>query len=278
MRNITSQQISEKVEKLVVDANYFLPHDVVKLIKEAAVKEKNKKAKNFLYQIVENHKISKKGEYPLCQDTGIAVVFAEVGSEIKIEGDLYKAINKGVSEGYKKAYLRKSVADPLTRENTQTNTPCIIHTQLVPGSALKLSLMTKGAGAENKSAVKMLSPADGEDGIRDLVIKTVEKAGASACPPFIVGVGIGGNFETAPLLAKKALLRKVDDTNKDKKSAKLEKELLAEINSLGIGAMGLGGSTTAIAVKIETLPCHIASLPVAVNIQCHSARHKTTTV
>ncbi|HDQ25969.1 MAG TPA: fumarate hydratase [bacterium] len=279
MRVITEKKISEAVESLVLSANHYLPYDALKALKEAAENEKSKKAKGILYKIVENHKLAKKGVYPLCQDTGIAVVFAEIGSGITIDGDIYAAINKGVETGYKKGGLRKSTANPVTRGNTGTNTPAIIHIALVKGSGLKLSLMAKGAGAENKSALKMLSPADGEEGIIEFVIDTVRKAGASACPPFVVGAGIGGNFETAPLLAKKALLRDIGDKNtRDKNAARLEKILLEKINSLNIGPLGFGGKTTALAVKVETHACHIASLPVAVNIQCHSARHKTITI
>ncbi len=278
MRNISIKQISDAVEKLVKDCNYFLPYAVVSAIKEAAGAEKNKKAKNVLYKIVENHKIAKEGVYPLCQDTGIAVVFAELGNEVKVEGNIYDAINKGVEAGYKTGYLRKSTANPLTRENRGTNTPAIIHLTLVPGPNIKLTAMTKGAGAENKSIVKMLTPGDGIEGIKELVVDTIRSAGASACPPYIIGVGVGGNIETAPLLAKKALLRELDSKSKDKDAAKLEKELLKLINELNIGALGFGGDATALAVLVETMPCHIASLPVAVNIQCHSARHKSTSI
>jgi fumarate hydratase subunit alpha len=278
MRNITSNQISEAVEKLVIDCNYYLPYDVVTAVKEAAGAEKNKLAKNALYKIVENYKIAKKGEYPLCQDTGIAVLFVELGNEVKVEGSLYDAINKGVEAGYKKGYLRESTTDPLTRKNPGTNTPAIIHLELVSGPKIKISAMTKGAGAENKSVVKMLIPSDGEEGIKKLVLETVKNAGASACPPYIIGVGIGGNLETAPLLAKKALLKDLPEINKDKNAAKLEKELLKLVNELKIGALGMGGGTTALAVKVETAPCHIASLPVAVNVQCHSARHKSISI
>jgi fumarate hydratase subunit alpha len=278
MRNISEKQISEAVEKLVIDCNYYLPYDVVTAIKESAGAEKNKLAKNALYKIVENYKIAKKGEYPLCQDTGIAVLFVELGNEVKVEGSLYDAINNGVEAGYKKGYLRESTADPLTRKNLGTNTPAIIHLELVGGPKIKISAMTKGAGAENKSVVKMLIPSDDEEGIKKLVLDTVKNAGASACPPYIIGVGIGGNIETAPLLAKKALLKDLSEINKDKNAAKLEKELLKLVNELNIGALGMGGGTTALAVKVETAPCHIASLPVAVNVQCHSARHKSISI
>ena len=278
MRNIPAKQISDVIEKLVIDCNYYLPYDVVKCIKDKAGEETNKRAKNAMYKIAENYKTAKKGVYPLCQDTGIAVIFVELGNEVKIEGNLYDAINKGVEAGYAKGYLRKSTANPITRENLGTNTPAIIHLELVSGPNIKFTAMTKGAGAENKSAVKMLNPSDGEEGIKNFVLETVKKAGASACPPFVIGVGIGGNLETAPYLAKKALMRDLDSTSKDKTVARIEKELFKKINEMKIGALGMGGDTTALAVLIEMLPCHIASLPVAVNMQCHSSRHKSVSI
>lgn len=279
MREISCKKITDIVAQLVVDANHYLPYDVITAVKEAAEREDDKKAKTILYKITDNCKIAKKGTYPLCQDTGIAVVFLEVGADVKVDGDIYKAINNGVELGYEKGYLRKSMADPLTRENTGTNTPAIIHTKLVKGPNIKISIMAKGGGAENKSALKMLNPSDGIDGIKNFVMETVKKAGASACPPFIIGVGIGGNMETCALLAKMSLLRELDDFNRnDKNAARLESQLLKDINTMNIGPLGFGGQTTALAVKVETRPCHIASLPVAVNIQCHSARHKTFTI
>jgi fumarate hydratase subunit alpha len=278
LRLIRSEKISEAVEQLVIDANYFLPYDIVSAVKEAAGEEKERKAKNVLYKIVENYKTAKKGEYPLCQDTGIVVAFLEVGNDVKIEGDVYKAVNRGVENGYKKGFLRKSVADPLTRKNTGTNTPCVVHTEIKPGNTLKITIMTKGAGAENKSAVKMLTPADGEEGIINFVTETVKKAGASACPPYIIGIGIGGNLERAPYLAKKALLREIGSANTNKEAAALEKKIFKLLNKLNIGPLGFGGMTTALSVMVETFPCHIASLPVAVNVQCHSSRHKSITI
>ncbi len=274
MRIITQKEISEKVKKAVIDANYFLPYDVISAVKDAAKKEQKKLVKKCLYKIVENAKKAKKGIFPLCQDTGLTVVFVEMGDNIKIDGDIYQAINDGVKEGYSEGFLRKSTADPLTRQNLNTNAPAIIHLEIKKGSLLKISILIKGAGSENKSAVKMLTPADGKEGIIDFVVDTVKKAGASACPPYIVGVGIGGNLEVAPILAKKALLRKITDANKCRELFLLEKILLKKINDLKIGAFGFGGQTTALAVKVEMHPCHIASLPVAVNMQCHSARHK----
>ena len=279
MRTILSEAITAAVAKAVIDINHFLPHDVLKAVKTAAEEDKDKKSKTLLYKIAENSKLAKKGEYPLCQDTGIVVVFLEVGSNISVDGDIYEAINKGVAAGYKNGFLRKSTADPISRNNLNTNTPAIIHTTIKHGaSKIKMDIMAKGAGAENKSVVKMLKPSDGIDGIKEFIIDTVIKAGPSACPPFIVGVGIGGNLETAPLLAKHSLLREIGDKNTNKQLNALEKELLTEINSLNIGPLGFGGNTTALAVKIEKQACHIASLPVAVNIQCHSARHKTINI
>ncbi len=274
MRIIKSATITEAVKKLALDTAYFLPHDVVQSLKFFAGQETNKRAKTMLYKIIENHKLSKKGTYPLCQDTGMAVIFLELGDEVKVEGDIYAAINEGIKQGYGQGCLRKSIADPINRHNTGTNTPAIIHIEIIKGTTVKIYLMAKGAGSENKSALKMMTPSAGIDGIKQFVIDTVKSAGASACPPYIIGVGIGGNFETAPLLAKKSLLREIGLNNKNKETAKLEKELLNEINKLNIGPMGFGGKTTALSVHIEKLPCHIASLPVAVNIQCHSARHK----
>jgi fumarate hydratase subunit alpha len=278
MRTILPSQITEAVKKAVIDINYFLPHDVMNAVKEAAETEEDKKSKTILYKINENAKISKKGEYPLCQDTGLPVVFLEMGNEVKVEGDIYEAINRGIEAGYKEGFLRKSVADPITRKNTNTNTPAIIHTVIKKGPLVTLSIMAKGAGSENKSAVKMLVPSDGLAGIKAFVIETVKKAGASACPPYIIGVGIGGNLETAPLLSKKALMRDLKESNKDKDVKALEKELLEELNKLKIGPLGFGGNTTALAVLIEKQACHIASLPCAVTIQCHSARHKTINI
>ncbi len=275
MRTIKTTQITEAVSKAVIDANYYLPYDVVKAVKAAAAGETNKKAKNALYKIAENYKIAKKDGVPLCQDTGLAVIFVEIGSGVKIDGDIYSAIDEGVKKGYAEGYLRKSTAEPLTGKNFFTNTPAIIHTKIAPGDRLKMHVMAKGAGAENKSALAMLTPASGEEKIADFIVNTVKKAGASACPPYIIGVGLGGNFETAPLMAKKSLLRKVGSPNRSGKLNKTEKIILNKANALGIGPLGLGGKTTALAVHIESAPRHIASLPVAVNIQCHSARHKT---
>lgn len=229
-------------------------------------------------QLLENVELAGKTGLPLCQDTGLAVFFVEMGSDCRVNGDLYQAINEGVRQGYQKGYLRKSACHPLTRKNTGDNTPAIIHMDLVPGDRIKIKFMAKGGGSENMSRATMLTPAQGWEGIKKFVINRVAEAGPNPCPPTIVGVGIGGTFDYAPILAKKALFRPLDQKNKDPEIAAMEDELLAAVNELGIGPMGLGGKTTSLGVKIEMAPCHIASLPLAVNIQCHSARHKEVTI
>ncbi|MDW7998438.1 MAG: fumarate hydratase, partial [Thermodesulfovibrio sp.] len=227
-------------------------------------------------QIIENQKIAQEDKIPLCQDTGLAVIFVEWGTEVVYEeGDPIEAFNEGVRLAVKEGYLRASVVDnPIFERKPRDNTPCIVHFELVKGDKVKIILAPKGAGSENMSALKMLKPAQGLKGVKDFVVETAKNAGGNPCPPIIVGVGVGGNFEKSAILAKKAVLRKIGDTNKNPAYAKLERELLEEINKLNIGPMGVGGKTTALAVHIEYAPCHIASLPVAVNIQCHSARHK----
>ena len=232
-------------------------------------------AKEILSQIIENDELATKENVPMCQDTGITVVFVEIGNEVHINGDIYDAINKGISDGYTKGYLRKSVVkSPLNRVNTKDNTPGIIHIKFVMGDKLKITICPKGAGSENMSKVKMLVPADGILGIKKFVLDTVKEAGGRPCPPLVIGVGIGGDIEKAGLIAKEALLRPIDDESTDPDANKLEKELYKELNDLRVGPMGLGGKTTALAVKVNLYPCHIASLPVAVNIQCHASRHK----
>ena len=223
--------------------------------------------------------LAREKHLPICQDTGVAVVFAEVGYDVHINGDIYSAINEGVANAYTKGYLRKSVVrHPLDRVNTKNNTPAIVHVKLVPGDKIKLSVAPKGGGSENMSLVKMLIPADGVEGIKKTVLDVVTSGGGKPCPPIMVGVGVGGNFEKCALLAKEALLREIDDVNSDPILAKLEEDLLKEINDTGVGAMGLGGTVTCLAVKVNAHPCHIASLPLAVNIQCHAARHKTAII
>lgn len=276
MREVKADEIARAVKKLCIDANYYLPSDIVNALKEGYRKEESPVGKDVLLQILKNVKIAAQQKIPLCQDTGVAVFFIDLGQEVRITGgNLEDAIDKGVKEGYLKGYLRKSmVSDPLfKRTNSKDNTPSVVHIRIVSGNKIKIILAPKGAGAENMSRVAMLKPADEVEGVKDFVIETVKRAGANSCPPVIVGVGIGGNFEKAPYLAKRALLRRIGEHNPDARYARLEDELLSKINNLGIGPQGLGGRVTALAVNIEWLPCHIASLPLAVNIQCHSARH-----
>lgn len=276
MRKIKKEEIVKTVKKLYMDAVISLPNDVFDALLKAYEKEEGL-SKEILYQIIENQKVALEDRIPLCQDTGVAVLFVQWGVEsLYEEGDPLEAFNEGVRLAVKEGYLRASMVDDpvFKRKNTKDNTPCIVHFEPVKGDKVKIILAPKGAGSENMSALKMLKPAQGLKGVKDFVIETVKNAGGNPCPPIIVGVGIGGNFEKCALLAKKALLRKVGEPNNNPGYAQLERELLDEINSLNIGPMGIGGKTTALAVHIEYAPCHIASLPVAVNIQCHSARHK----
>lgn len=276
MRTISAIQISEAVAKLCVEACYHLPQEMCDTFKRAAKQESSPLGRDVLCQLLENADIAAQEQFPLCQDTGLAVIWAEVGQEVHIiDGDFEAAIHQGVAKGYTEGYLRAStVAEPLfERHNTGNNAPAIIHTRIVPGDKLRLTLTPKGGGSENKSALKMLVPADGIDGVKNFVLETVRNAGSSPCPPMIIGVGIGGTMEIAALLAKKAAVRSVLSHNPDPRYAKLEEELLDMVNKLGIGPQGLGGNTTAFKVNIEWYPAHIASLPVAVNINCHSARH-----
>lgn len=276
MRKISREEIVKTVKKLYLDAAVFLPEDVSEALKRSYEFETGL-AKDILKQIIDNQKVASEDKIPLCQDTGVAVIFVEWGTEVLYEdGDPVDAFNEGVRLAVKEGYLRASVVDDpvFNRINTKDNTPCIVHFELVKGDRVKIVVAPKGAGSENMSALRMLKPAQGLKGVKDFVIETVKNAGGNPCPPIIVGVGIGGNFEKSAILAKKALLRKVGEPNKNPEYARLEQELFNEINTLGIGAMGVGGRITALAVHIEYAPCHIASLPVAVNIQCHSARHK----
>lgn len=276
MRIIEATTLTNTVSKMCIKAAHQLPQDILLAIKKACKQEKGT-AKHLNYLMLENAKIAKKELYPLCQDTGTAVLFVEIGNEVFVKGDITKAIYAGVKKGYKEGYLRKStVKDPLfKRQNTNDNLPPVIHYSFKKGKQIKISLLLKGAGSENKSVLKMFAPSATLQEIKDFLITTVKTAGASACPPFIIGIGIGGNFETCPYLAKKALLRKINTFNKNKAYAKLEKELLKEINKTKIGPQGLGGKITALGVFIEQEPCHTASLPVAVNISCHVSRHIT---
>ena len=287
MRYIGFEKIVEAVESLCIAAGYELGDDVLAALSAAAQKESNPAAARILNQLIENARIAKAELIPLCQDTGLAVVFVEQGSEVAVkpsagDGDatLFDAINAGVKAGFQKGYLRKSVvADPLNiRENTGSNTPAVIHHTIARGRKLKLTVMTKGGGSENKSRFRMFKPTADRSEIIDWVVDVVRVAGADACPPFVVGVGIGGNFELSCLLSKKALLRNLGVRNGDEFYAKLEADLLFGINALGLGPQGLGGDTTALDCLIETAPCHIVSLPVAVNIECHSHRHKSVVI
>ena len=276
MKELDLRKVTDEVERMCIEGNYFIGKDVLDKIKEAYAKEESEVGKNILGQIIENDEIAANEQVPMCQDTEIVVVFLEIGTEVRIPGDIYEAVNEGIRRGYEKGYLRKSVVkDPLDRVNTKDNTPAIIHTTLVPGSdKVKIIVAPKGGGSENMSVLKMLKPSDGIEGIKKLVIETIKNAGGNPCPPIIVGVGIGGNFEKAAILAKKAILRDINDKSSSPINAKLEEELLELINKTGVGPLGLGGRTTALAVKVETYPCHIAALPVAINLNCHAARHK----
>lgn len=277
MREINVEEIKSQVRDLCIDANLKLSPEMEKAISAAKDTEKNPLAVSILDQLQENMEIAKNDGIPICQDTGMAVFFVELGQDVHIVGgDLTEAINEGVRQGYTEGYLRKSVVgDPLLRENTKDNTPAIIHYDIVPGDKLKIIITPKGFGSENMSKLVMLKPADGVDGVKQVVIDAAKNAGPNACPPFVLGVGIGGDFELVAKLAKKALTREPGSHNPQPHIAELEKELLNEINSLGIGPAGLGGSTTALAVNIETYATHIAGLPIAVNMCCHVDRHKS---
>jgi fumarate hydratase subunit alpha len=276
MRKISYQIIVDKVSELCKNANYDLGQDVVTAFKEAVKKERSEIGRDVLNQLITNAEIAASERVPMCQDTGVAVFIVEVGQDIHIEGGtLNDAINEGVKKGYREGYLRNSiVSHPLARKNTGDNTPAIIHIEFVPGNQLKIMMTAKGGGAENMSRMKMLKPSDGIEGVKDFIIETVRNAGPNACPPLVVGVGIGGNFEYCSYLAKKALFREVGERSNRPEISALEVELLEEMNQLGIGPQGYGGSTTALDVKIEIAACHIAALPVAVNLNCHASRHK----
>ncbi len=276
MNKIKSIKIKDKVKELFLKANYHINQDLMKLLQQAQKKETSPIGKYVLNMIIENNKIASREEVPICQDTGLAVVFVDVGQEVHLVGsDFAKAINQGVKEAYKEGYLRKSVVDDpvFERKNTKTNTPAIIYTDIVPGDKIKLLVMPKGFGSENMSTIAMLKPTDGEKGIVDFVVETVKKVGPNPCPPTIIGIGIGGTIDKAMVIAKKAIIRKIGQSNKNPKYAALEKEILTKINNLGIGPAGLGGNITSLAVHIDYLPTHIAGMPVAVNVCCHAARH-----
>ena len=275
IREVNVKEITENIKEMCIEANYTLSPDMDKAMKKAAGEEKSELGTKILNQLQENLVIAESEKIPICQDTGMAVVFMDIGQEIHFTGgQLEEAIHEGVRQGYTEGYLRKSVVkDPLIRENTKDNTPAIVHIDIVPGENLEILVAPKGFGSENMSRIFMLKPADGEEGVKKSVIQAVKDAGPNACPPMVVGVGLGGSFEKAAFLAKKALTRNLDTPSDKPHIAKLEKELLEEINQLGIGPGGLGGSTTALGLNIETYPTHIAGMPLAVNICCHVNRH-----
>lgn len=279
MREINAVKITETVKNLCIEANCHLSSDIKECIKRFHADETWCQAKEILERIIENYEISDERNQPVCQDTGVACVFLKVGQDVHVSGDITEAVNEGVRQGYDEGYLRKSVVrDPLDRINTGDNTPAMLYFEIVPGDKIEITVAPKGFGSENMSKIAMLRPSDGLQGVKDFVIKTVEEAGPNPCPPIVVGVGIGGTFDKAAYLAKKALLRPVDVPNDDEFYAELEEELLNEINNLGIGPQGFGGRTTALAVNIEKYPTHIAGLPVAVNINCHVTRHCTEVI
>lgn len=276
MREISAQRITAAVKRLCINANRHLPQDMRGRIEACRGQEDWAPAREILDRIVENYRIAGENERPICQDTGMACVFLKIGQDVHVTGDIRAAVDEGVRQGYGEGYLRKSVVrDPLDRVNTGDNTPAMLYYELVPGETLEITVAPKGFGSENMSQIKMLRPSDGVQGVKDFVIKTVEEAGPNPCPPIVVGVGVGGTFDKAAYLAKRALLRPVDRRNPVPFYAALEEELLASINALGIGPQGFGGRTTALAVNIEQCPTHIAGLPVAVNINCHVTRHMT---
>jgi len=279
IREISTKEIIKAVKDLSIDANYSLGDDVLSALKEAMEREDSAPAREVLKELIENARIAREERVPICQDCGLAVVFMEIGQDVHIvTGDLNEAINEGVRQGYREGYLRNSACHPFTRENTGDNTPAILHLQIVPGDKIKIIFAPKGGGSENMSRVDMLTPAAGIEGVKDFVVDRVMESGANPCPPTIVGVGVGGTFERSAILAKKALLRNIGDRNPDPELAEIEEDILARINRLGIGPMGYGGNFTSLDVFLEVEPCHIASLPVAVNIQCHAARHKETLI
>lgn len=276
MKTINVNEIIKTVKELSIEANYYLPNDVKAAIEEAEKNEKWPIANNILNKILENSQIAAAEKMPICQDTGMACVFVDIGQDVHIiGGSLEEAINEGVRQGYAEGFLRKSVVkDPLHRVNTNDNTPALIYYNMVPGDKVKITVAPKGFGSENMSRIAMLKPSDGLEGVKNFVLETVRMAGPNPCPPIVIGVGIGGSFDKAAYLAKKALIRPVNENNTDEFYSNLEKELLEEVNKIGIGPQGFGGKTTALALNIETYPTHIAGLPVAVNINCHATRHK----
>ncbi|MBR1732031.1 MAG: fumarate hydratase [Ruminococcus sp.] len=280
MRKIKAELITETVKKLFMDCNYFIGNDIMDALKSARDSEESEVGKSVLSQIIENDEIAASEQIPLCQDTGMALLFVEYGDKVAVDGDFEQAVQEGVRRAYIDGYLRKSVVDDpvFDRVNTKDNTPAVIHTKIVSGDKIKITAGGKGFGSENMSDVKMLTPSYGIEGVKDFILDTVRKAGPNPCPPIVVGVGIGGTFERCAQLAKKATFREINSENPDSRYAELERELLNKINLMGFGPAGLGGNTTAIGVNIETSPTHIAGMPVAVNICCHAARHKSAEI
>jgi fumarate hydratase subunit alpha len=280
MRDVNAQTITDGVRYSCIEACNVLPDDVLDALERARKIEESPIGRNVLDQLIENARIAREEAVPICQDTGLTIVFVELGQDVHITGgSLTEAINEGVRRGYEEGYLRKSVVrHPLERVNTEDNTPAVIHIDVVSGDKLKITVAPKGGGSENMSIAKVLKPSDGVEGVKRLVVETVREAGSNPCPPIIVGVGMGGTLEKAALLSKKAILRRVGEPSRNPIDAKLEAELLSLVNTIGIGPAGLGGSVTALAVNVESYPCHIAGLPVAVTLQCHAARHKTIVI
>ncbi|MFH0821743.1 MAG: fumarate hydratase [Pseudomonadota bacterium] len=275
MKTIQVVDITSAVRQMCIDACIILGDDVLSALEKARSAEESAVGRDILDRIIRNAQVAKEDGVPLCQDTGMAVVFLDVGQDVRFEGgSLTEAVHEGVRQGYRDGYLRKSVLHPITRINTGDNTPAVIHTQIVPGSCLKITVAPKGFGSENMSRVTMFPPSAGIEAVKEFVVQRVQESGGNPCPPIVVGLGIGGTFEKAALLAKKALLRPIGSINPEAQAAELEAELLTRINDLGLGPMGLGGRTTALAVHVNTYPTHIASIPCAVNIQCHSCRHR----
>jgi len=279
MREIPAAKITETISRLFIEANTQLGEDVLQAFDQAYEKEESPVGREVIDELRENARIARDDAMPICQDTGLAVVFVEIGQDVHvIDGDLNEAIHEGVRRGYEEGYLRKSASHPLSRKNTGDNTPAIIHVEIVPGDRIHLIAAPKGGGSENMSGLAMLTPAAGREGVIEYVVKRVRQAGANPCPPIVVGVGIGGTFEKAAILAKQAIIRPVGTKNPDPDCAGIEEEILKKVNDLGIGPQGYGGRITALDVNVEIFPCHIASLPVAVNIQCHASRHKEAVI
>ncbi len=279
MREIPAEKITETISRLFIEANTYLGEDVLRAFDKAYEKEESPVAREVIEELRENARIARNEEMPICQDTGLAVVFVKLGQDVRVcDGDLNEAIHEGVRKGYEEGYLRKSASHPLSRKNTGDNTPAIIHVEIVPGDRIRLIAAPKGGGSENMSGLAMLTPAAGREGIIEYVVERVRQAGANPCPPIVVGVGIGGTFEKAAILAKEAIIRPIGTKNPDPDCASIEEEILKRVNNLGIGPQGYGGRITALDVNVEIFPCHIASLPVAVNIQCHASRHKEAVI